>query len=296
MRSEIQMFRQGNDTVFWGDAIGVLETHIPDASVDLIFADPPYNIGKKFSGFIDRWPSDAEYVEWCKRWLDLCIRKLSNSGSLYLMASTQCMPHLDIYLRERLSVLGRIAWHYDSSGVQARKYYGSVYEPVLYCVKDVQHYTFNSDEVAIEARTGAQRKLIDYRKPKPAIYNSKKVPGNVWYFARVRYRMSEYEHHPSQKPESLLERVVKASSKPGDTVLDPFSGTFTTSAVAHRLGRTTIGIEIEQEYVKIGLRRLGIADHWNGERLSPPQKRYIRKNGAATGRAPASCQESLFQP
>ena len=184
MRSEIQMFRQGNDTVFWGDAIGVLETHIPDASVDLIFADPPYNIGKKFSGFIDRWPSDAEYVEWCKRWLDLCIRKLSNSGSLYLMASTQCMPHLDIYLRERLSVLGRIAWHYDSSGVQARKYYGSVYEPILYCVKDVQHYTFNSDEVAIEARTGAQRKLIDYRKPKPAIYNSKKVPGNVWYFAR----------------------------------------------------------------------------------------------------------------
>jgi adenine-specific DNA-methyltransferase len=296
MGSDIQAFRRGNDAVFWGDALAVLETKIPDASVNLIFADPPYNIGKKFSGFIDRWPSDAEYIEWCKQWLELCIRKLSNSGSLYLMASTQSMPYLDIFLRERLSVLGRIAWHYDSSGVQARRYYGSAYEPILYCVKDPQHYTFNSDAVAVEAKTGAQRRLIDYRKPKPALYNSKKVPGNVWYFPRVRYRMSEYEHHPSQKPESLLERMLKASSNPGDVVLDPFSGTFTTSAVAQRLGRTTIGIEIEEEYIKIGLRRLGIAEKWNGERLLPPDKRCIRKNGAASSRAPASCQERLFQP
>jgi adenine-specific DNA-methyltransferase len=294
MTSEIQVFRQEDSTVYWGDAIAVLEAHIPDASVDLIFADPPYNIGKKFSGFIDRWPSEAEYVEWCKRWLDLCICKLSNSGSLYVMASTQCMPHLDIYLRERLTVLGRIAWHYDSSGVQARKYYGSVYEPILYCVKDGRNYTFNADAVAVEARTGAQRKLIDYRKPKPALYNSKKVPGNVWYFPRVRYRMSEYEHHASQKPESLLERIVKASSNPGDTVLDPFSGTFTTSAVSQRLGRTSIGIEIEEEFVKVGLRRLGIADQWNGERLSPPHKPYVRKNGVLQSRSPASCQEKLF--
>jgi adenine-specific DNA-methyltransferase len=296
MKSDIEAFQQGNDTVYWGDAIAVLEKRIPDASVDLIFADPPYNIGKKFSGFIDRWPSDAEYIEWCKRWLALCIRKLSNVGSLYLMASTQCMPYLDIYLRGRLVVLGRIAWHYDSSGVQAKRYYGSAYEPILYCVKDVQSYTFNSDAVAVEAKTGAQRKLIDYRKPKPALYNSKKVPGNVWYFPRVRYRMSEYEHHPSQKPESLLERIVKGSSNPGDVVLDPFSGTFTTSAVAHRLGRTTIGIEIEEEYIEIGLRRLGIAEHWNGKRLSPPDKRCVRKNGVASCRAPAACQERLFQP
>jgi site-specific DNA-methyltransferase (adenine-specific) len=206
------------------------------------------------------------------------------------------MPYLDIYLRERLSVLGRIAWHYDSSGVQAKRYYGSVYEPILYCVKDDRNYTFNSEAIAVEARTGAQRKLIDYRKPKPALYNSKKVPGNVWYFPRVRYRMSEYEHHPSQKPESLLDRILKASSNAGDIVLDPFSGTFTTSAVAKRLGRTSIGIEIEEEYVKVGLRRLEIADQWNGERLSPPRKPYVRKNGTMQSRAPASCQERLFRP
>jgi adenine-specific DNA-methyltransferase len=205
------------------------------------------------------------------------------------------MPYLDIAVREQLTILSRIVWHYDSSGVQAKNYYGSVYEPILFCVKDSQSYTFNSDAVVVEARTGAQRKLIDYRKPQPAPYNPWKVPGNVWYFPRVRYRMPEYEHHPSQKPESLLERIIKASSNPGDIVLDPFSGTFTTSAVAQRLGRATLGIEIEEEYVKVGLRRLGIAEEWNGMRLVPPKKTCVRKNGVAHNKASASVgQKGLF--
>jgi site-specific DNA-methyltransferase (adenine-specific) len=291
---DIQVFQRNDDTVFWGDALDVLEQRIPDRSVNLIFADPPYNLGKKFSSFVDRWPSDLAYVEWCKRWLDLCFQKLTETGSLYLMASTQCMPYLDIHIREHLSVLSRIVWHYDSSGVQAKKYYGSAYEPILFCVKNPQNYTFNSDAIVVEARTGAQRKLIDYRKPKPALYNSWKVPGNVWYFPRVRYRMLEYEHHPSQKPEALLERIVKASSNPGDTVLDPFAGTFTTLAVAQRLGRSTIGIEIEEEYVKVGLRRLQIADELNGSRLAPPRKTCARKNGAGRSKASAIAQGGLF--
>jgi adenine-specific DNA-methyltransferase len=294
--ADLKVFNRDDDTVYWGDALDVLERQIPDGSVDLIFADPPYNIGKKFSSFKDRWPSDLAYVEWCRRWLDLCIQKLSDTGSLYLMASTQCMPYLDGYLRERMTVLSRIVWHYDSSGVQAKRYYGSTYEPILFCVKNPEQYTFNADAILVEARTGAQRKLIDYRKPKPAIYNSQKVPGNVWYFPRVRYRMLEYENHPSQKPEALLERIIKASSNPGDTVLDPFAGTFTAPAVAQRLGRATIGVEIEQEYVMVGLRRLQIADEFNGMRLKPPRKTCLRKNGIARSKAAAVGQGGLFPP
>jgi len=130
----------------------------------------------------------------------------------------------------------------------------------------------------VEARTGATRKLIDYRKSTPTVYNSKKVPGNVWQFPRVRYRMEEYEKHPTQKPTALLERVVLASSNPGDVVLDPFSGTFTTSAVARSLGRDSVGIEIDEEYMKIGLRRLGIRDSYNGERLRREPKTYERQD------------------
>ena len=177
------------------------------------------------------------------------------------------MPYFDIYLRKKLDVLSRIVWYYDSSGVQAKKYFGSMYEPILYCVKDKNNYTFNSESILVEAKTGAKRKLIDYRRAVPKVYNSEKVPGNVWEFPRVRYRMDEYENHPTQKPEALLERIIKASSNEGDLVLDPFSGTFTTSFVAKKLCRKSVGIELQDEYVKIGLRRLRLAKEFNGERL-----------------------------
>lgn len=265
-------------TIYHAECLAALAA-VEDASVDLVFADPPYNIGKKFGGFRDSWPSDIAYAEWCYQWLEVCISKLKPTGSLYVMTSTQAMPHLDLWLRTRVAVLSRIVWHYDSSGVQAKKYFGSLYEPILFCVKDVSHYTFNASDIEVEARTGAVRKLIDYRKPVPTPYKTKKVPGNVWYIPRVRYRMAEYEDHPSQKPESLLERIIRASSRPGDLVLDPFSGTFTTCAVAQRLGRRSIGIESQAQYIKVGLRRLGIATHLNGEALEGVRKTCVRKNG-----------------
>jgi len=112
-----------------------------------------------------------------------------------------------------------------------------MYEPILHCVKNTNDYVFNAIAIFVKARSGAGRKLIDYRNPSPSMYNSEKVPGNVWLFPRVRYRMDEYENRPSKKPEALLERVIKAISNAGDTVLDPFTGTFTTLAVGMLLGR-----------------------------------------------------------
>ncbi len=273
---DFKKYTLGKHSIYYGDALKVLPT-LPDESVDLIFVDPPYNVGKRFVNFIDKWPSDEAYIEWCRKWLDLCICKLSATGTLYVMASTQSMPYIDTYLRKRVTILSRIVWHYDSSGVQARKYFGSLYEPILHCVKNPNEYTFNADQILVEAKTGAQRKLIDYRKEKPTVYNTEKVPGNVWYFARVRYRMPEYEKHPSQKPEALLQRIIAASSNSGDLILDPFAGTFTTCAVAKRMGRATIGIETQEEYIKIGLRRVGIKTTYNDEVLKPPKKNFSHK-------------------
>ena len=263
--------------VIHGDALLALD-RVPDRSCNLVFLDPPYNIGKKFKGSTDKWGSVEEYVAWCTKWLDICIGKLTDDGSMYLMASTQSMPYLDIYLRERLTILSRIVWSYDSSGVQAKNYFGSTYEPILFAVVNKKNYCFDAEAVLVEARTGAKRKLIDYRKPVPTEYASTKVPGNVWYMPRVRYRMPEYEEHPSQKPEVLLERIIKASTRPGDVVLDPFSGTFTTSAVAQRLGRKSIGIEYSPDYVGIGLRRLGIAAELDGTILEPVKKTTSRRS------------------
>ena len=192
----------------------VLET-LPDHSVDLIFADPPYNIGKRFGAFPDIWESDQAYAAWSQRWLDLCIKKLSLTGSLYVMASTQSMPYLDLHLRSRMAVLSRIVWHYDSSGVQAKQYYGSLYEPILHAVVNRKSYIFNADAIRVEAKTGAKRKLVDYRKDVPVPYSTTKVPGKLLVFSARRYGVGGYEEHPSQKPEALLERIILASSNPG---------------------------------------------------------------------------------
>lgn len=265
---------------YCGDAIECLKKEIPDSSINLLFVDPPYNIGKNFNGMIDKWSSDEAYMTWCKTWIDLCLKKVKENGSMYFMTSTQNMPHFDLYLRDKVSILSRIIWAYDSSGVQAKKYYGSLYEPILFCVKNAKNYTFNADDILIEAKTGSKRKLIDYRGDKPKPYNTQKVPGNVWEFPRVRYRMDEYEDHPSQKPIALLERIILASTNEGDVVLDPFSGTFTTSFVAAKYNRRSIGIEQDLEYFKIGLRRVGISQSHKGEPLVRPSKTYEPKDSS----------------
>jgi len=272
------LFESVGHKVICGDVLDVLESQVPDESVDLIFADPPYNIGKDFGYVKDKWPCLDDYVDWCKQWISLCINKLTPNGSIYIMTSTQAMPYIDIYTQSLIHVMSRIVWHYDSSGVQAKKKYGSLYEPILFGVKDKQNYTFNYNDIAIEAKTGAKRKLIDYRKEVPSEYSSIKNPGNVWYFARVRYRMHEYENHPTQKPESLLNRIILASSNPGDVVLDPFAGTYTTCAVASRLGRRSIGIDLNPDYVDIGLRRVLGYSSLNGRPLESVSKKTRRLN------------------
>ncbi len=108
-----------NHKIILGDAIESLK-NIADESVDLIFADPPYNIGKNFNGNKDKWNTEKDYLNWCYKWLDLCIAKLKPCGSFYVMTATQFMPYFDIYLRDKLNILSRIVWHYDSSGVQAK--------------------------------------------------------------------------------------------------------------------------------------------------------------------------------
>ena len=269
-------FFDDNHVIYHGDALKVLRNEIEDNSIDLIFVDPPYNIGKDFDGRKENM-TDESYLSWCYEWLSLCIDKLKPSGSLYVMTATQYMPYFDIFLRDKITILSRIVWSYDSSGVQAKRFFGSLYEPILHCVKDKKNYTFNAGDISVQAKTGAERKLIDYRKNPPQPYNTEKIPGNVWDMPRVRYRMDEYEEHPSQKPIALLERVIKASSNEKDTVLDPFSGVFTTSYVCKKLNRKSIGIELSEKYVMTGLRRLEISDHYNGVPLVKPAKNFQQK-------------------
>lgn len=265
-----------NSMVIFNDCIDTLKK-MKEKSVDLIFADPPYNLGKDFGNESDSWKDRKKYIEWCYEWIDECFRVLKDNGTFYVMNSTQNIPYISIYLQEHYFIVNDIVWTYDSSGVQSKKKYGSLYEPILMATKNEKvKYTFNYQDILVEAKTGAKRGLIDYRKNPPQPYNTEKVPGNVWEFARVRYKMEEYENHPSQKPEALLERIIKASSNVGQVVLDPFGGSFSTAAVANKLGRKAISMDINREYFKIGIRRTGIAKIYNGEVLLKDKSRKTR--------------------
>lgn len=256
-----------------GDSVNILK-NINDNSIDLIFADPPYGIGKDFGNNNDTWETPQEYTNWCIMWIEECMRILKPNGTMYIMSSTQHMPYLDVYFSENYHVINRIIWAYDSSGVQSKKKFGSLYEPILMVTKSEKaKYTFNYKDILVEAKTGSQRQLIDYRKNPPQPYNTQKVPGNVWEFSRVRFKMEEYENHPTQKPESLLERIILASSNEGDYILDPFGGSFSTSAVALKLNRKAISMDLNEDYFKIGIRRLGIADEYKGEKLIKVKER-----------------------
>ena len=129
--------------VILGDCLEILKKMNPE-SVDLIFADAPYGIGKNFGNNIDKWDDKSSYISWCKSWIDECMRVLKSTGTMYLMTATQHMPYIDVYVSEKYSVLCRIVWTYDSSGVQSKKIFGSLYEPILMFNKSAKNqYTFN---------------------------------------------------------------------------------------------------------------------------------------------------------
>lgn len=267
---------KANSLAILGDSLTIMKS-MKSNSVDLIFADEPYNIGKNFGNNYDSWDSTEDYINWNKEWISEAMRILKDSGTIYIMTATQFMPFIDVFMQSEYNVLSRIVWSYDSSGVQSKKMFGSLYEPILIGNKSSKNpFTFNSEDILVEAKTGAKRKLMDYRKNPPRPYNTSKVPGNVWTFSRVRYRMKEYENHPTQKPEELLERVIKASSNTGDIIFDPFAGSFTTGAVARRLGRQNISIDMNEDYYKIGLRRLEITSNYKGEELQKDLKRKTK--------------------
>lgn len=152
-----------------GDSLSILKK-MKDKSVQLIFADAPYNIGKNFGNNNDKWKNVQDYIDWCQTWLYECMRVLSDTGTMYFMTATQHMPYLDMFVSEHYNVLCRIIWAYDSSGVQSKKIYGSLYEPILMINKSKKAtYTFNHEDILVEAKTGAKRKLIDYRKTPPSL-------------------------------------------------------------------------------------------------------------------------------
>jgi site-specific DNA-methyltransferase (adenine-specific) len=230
-----------------GDAIEIM-SQFPDACADLIIADPPYNLGKDYGNNQDMraW---GEYEAFTRNWLTQTIRLLKPTGSMYVFMGVRFISKLFLILESdfRLLFNGWITWHY-TQGMGRKTGFSPRHEDILSFTK-TQNYTFNLDDIRVPQKYFRERNNMAGANP-----------GDVWQFSHVHYCSAERERHPTQKPEALMERIIRASSHAGDLVLDPFVGSGTTCKVAKVLKRSWIGIDINPAYIAMSRRRMESTD------------------------------------
>jgi len=241
--------------VILGDAIEVMKK-MPNNSIDLVFADPPYNIGIKYDNYKDNL-SQKDYLDWTDKWLTEAIRILKPTGSLYVAINDENVAEITMMLKNKgLFMRNWIIWYYTFGEHQKNKFSRS-HTHILYFAKDKNNFTFNSDAIRI---ISVRQKIGDKRaNPKG------RIPDDVWYddladvwkISRVAGTFKErVKGFPCQMPVKVLERIILASSNEGDIVLDPFAGSGTTLVVAKKYKRRYIGIEFSKKYVEMIKKRL----------------------------------------
>ena len=244
------------DKIVLGDCIEVLN-QIPEESVDLIFADPPYNLqlagellrpnNSKVMGVDNDWDqfnSFKDYDQFSRKWLKACQRVLKQTGSLWVIGSYHNIFRIGSVLQDLgFWILNDIIWRKTNPMPNFRgRRFTNAHETLIWCGKNssAKGYTFNYDSMK-SLNEGLQMRS-DWLLPLCT--------------GAERLKRNGQKAHPTQKPESLISRVILSTSKPGDLIVDPFSGSGTTAAVAKRFSRRFIGIEQSKEYVEISRQRL----------------------------------------
>ncbi len=231
------------NTIYRGDSIKVLETW-PEGCIDLVFADPPFNIGYVYDNYVDDKPN-AEYVAWSKSWMAACQRVLKADGSFYIAIGDDFAADIRILGRELgLHLRNWIIWRY-TFGQNMKAKFCRAHTHIFYFTKDLSTFAFNDRQLRFPSARHTEYQDL---RANPL----GRLPDDVWdEFPRVCGTFRERAgFHGCQMPEALLMRIIAASSNPGEVVLDPFIGSGTTAAAAKRLGRRYIGIDLSPEYVQ----------------------------------------------
>jgi site-specific DNA-methyltransferase (adenine-specific) len=217
---------------------------VPEPFADLVFADPPFNIGYKYDKYHDDRASE-HYLAWTREWIGQCVRLLQPHGSIYIAIGDEYAAHIKLILEDehRLTLRNWIIWHY-TFGQQTKNKFARSHTHVLYFVKDAKNFVFHDE--AVRVISDRQKKYCD-KRANPA----GKMPDDVWNeYPRICGTFSERTGFPCQMPESLLARIIRVSSNEGDWVLDPFCGSGTTAVVAHKLRRTYTTIDVSETYAQ----------------------------------------------
>ena len=280
-----------------GDCIKLMKK-IDDESIDLVFADPPFNIGYEYDEYDDR-QNDEKYLEWCSEWMAHVHRILSPSGTFWLAIGDEYAAELKVAAQRTLGFTTRswVIWYY-TFGVNCTKKFSRSHAHLFHFVKDPKKFTFNAEDPAIRVLSaralvyGDKRANPNGRLPddtwilRPQDFQSDAYgftpEQDTWFFSRVAGTFKERQgFHGCQMPEQLLGRVIRASSNEGDKVFDPFTGSGTTLAVAKKLDRVFLGTELSADYQKYATERLKTIQA--GDTLDGPADQIASAPSTANG-------------
>ena len=253
------------DRIYHADAFDLLP-QIDDASIDLIICDGPYGVTA------NKWDKVGDIQHFNLRLIEILADKMKDGAALYLFGKPNCIDFIDY--RPYLNLRSKIVWYQPSRLAQGRISYTNNYDIICYFVKGQRPKTFNLEDIRVPQLVELEHRLRCERVPsvtngkfgKTKFNDKGKNPGDVWGdIKQLTYKSKELVSREAlntiQKPESLIERLVKASSMEGDLVLDPFAGVGTCPVVCQRLGRRFIGIERDEGFVRAANDRLKSDQH-----------------------------------
>lgn len=251
-----------NGMLFTGNSLQWLKS-LQDESIDMIFADPPYNIKK---ADWDKFDSQEEYIKWSLQWISEASRILKPTGSLYICGFSEILADLKHPAMQYFSGCKWLIWHYRNKANLGNDW-GRSHESILH-LRKTKKFALNVDEIRIPYGSHTLKYPTHPQSESSQYSNGKKTnpvwtpnplgakPKDVFEVPTTCNGMGEKTKHPTQKPEELLRKLVLASSKVGDVILDPFSGSGTTLVVAEQLQRLWIGCEMNEEYNSWAINRI----------------------------------------
>ena len=267
---------------------------LEDETVDLAFADPPFNIGYDYDRYDDNRTSQ-DYLGWCRQWLGEIVRALTPTGTFWLAIGDEYAAELKVAMQQEFQLTCRswVIWYY-TFGVNCKNKFSRSHAHLFHMVKDAKTFTFNVDAIRVpsarqlvygDRRANPKGRLPDdtwILRPQD-LADGFQSDEDTWYFPRVAGTFKERAGwHGCQMPEQLLGRIIRACSNPGDLVLDPFGGSGTTLAVAKKLSRGYIGFELSEEYAKNISQRL--ASIHDGDPLDGAAEPLVSAPSTAEGR------------
>jgi site-specific DNA-methyltransferase (adenine-specific) len=255
--------------IYQGDCIEWMR-QVEAGTIDLVFADPPFNIGYEYDKYHDQH-DDETYLAWSRQWMEEVHRILKPSGTFWLAIGDEYAAELKVDAEHKIGFSTRswVVWYY-TFGVNCTRKFSRSHAHLLHFVKDENNFTFNAEDPHVRVPSARALVYAD-KRANPAgrlpddtwvlrpqdLRDGFQPTDDTWYYARVAGTFKERQgFHGCQMPEQLLGRIIRVSSSPGDLVLDPFAGSGTTLAVAKKLGRKWVGCELSAEYSRAATERL----------------------------------------